>query len=263
MSTNPGQLLRMTTGVFFGRFQDLLVISILATAISSGLGWLSLEMLLGEEEMLISYTLNPDGQPESMSVNGGALVALLIVTGLSLAIWVIPVSLITLGELTGGRIDLITALAAIPARVGRVFLVQMAWSLAIFLGMVLFFIPGIYVMVRFWTVPVVAAIEGLGEFRAFARAAELSEGSRLAYVMILIPGVGAMFVLGPTLSGMVSSLGFSELFTALMSSLVLQMVFTTGLFVLQTVSYHQSAAASAGAGGGRVRRSADPDEDED
>jgi hypothetical protein len=259
VSTNPGQLLRITTGVFFARFQDLLVISILATAISSGLQWLSLETLLGEEEKLISYVLDADGQPESMSVNGAALVALLVVTGLSLAMWVIPVSLITIGELTGRPTDLITAMAAIPSRLGRVFLVQMAWSLAIFLGMVLFFIPGIYVMIRFWVVPVVAVIEGLGEFRAFVRAGELTEGSRVAYLMILIPGVGAMFLLGPIVTGLFSSLGFTALFTALMGSLVLQLVFTTGLFVLQTVSYHQSVAAP----GGVVRRRPDLDEDED
>ena len=48
------------------------------------------------------------------------------------------------------------------------------------------------------------------------------------------------------LLGILESVGFSDLFVAFTASMMTQFIFTTGLFVFQTVSYHAALTQNGG-----------------
>jgi hypothetical protein len=224
------------------RFQDLAVISILASVLMALVGWVLFNVVLSDGAQLIQFVQDADGNVEDASIDGAILGTLLVLVVLVLSLWVIPVTLIADGEIRGRPLDLISALLAIPSLFPRIALVQMAWALLVFLGWMLFVIPGIYAFVRYWVVTVTAILEGRGDFRAFSRASEITAGFRLNFAGILIVGGVALFMTHIILLGIFETVGFSNLFVAFTASLITQFIFTTGLFVFQTVSYHARIA---------------------
>jgi hypothetical protein len=248
--TQPTQLSALfstTLRIFVVRMQDLFVISVLASMLMALLGWLLFNVFLSDGAELIQFSQDTDGNVMDVEIDGGILAAMLVLVVVVMALWVIPVTLIADGELRGQPVDLITSLFAIPAMFPRVGLVQMAWTLLIFLGWLMFFIPGIYVFVRYWVVSVTAILEGRGDFQAFSRASDLTVGFRLNFAGILIIGGAALFMTHVIVMGILQSLGFSNAFVAFTASLLTQFIFTTGLFIFQTVSYHAGLAQNDGA----------------
>ena len=244
--TQMSALFSSTLRIFAIRFQDLLVISVLASVLMALLGWVLFNVILSDGAEMIQFSQDADGYVSDVAIDGVILGAMLVLVVLVMALWVIPVTLIADGEIRGHPVDLITSLLAIPALFPRVGLVQMAWTLLIFLGWMMFFVPGIYAFARYWVVTVTAILEGRGDFQAFSRASDLTVGFRLNFAGILIIGGAALFMTHIILLGILESLGFSNLFVAFTASLMTQFIFTTGLFVFQTVSYHAALTRTGG-----------------
>ena len=111
-----------------------------------------------------------------------------------------------------------------------------------FLGSAMFFLPGIFAFVLFWVIGAVAVLEGRGEMDAFIRAGRLTAGLRWTFVGILVPGLIASAMFQLVVIGIVSGLGLSPTFTLIVSGIATHAVFTNGLIIAQTISYHAGVA---------------------
>ena len=170
----------------------------------------------------------------------------------TLATWLLSFLLIgavvygTVSELRGRRAGLGECIARGVAVIPPILAVAILTALAIWLGSILFLVPGVIALLMLWVAIPVAVVERPGVFASLGRSRALTKGSRWR-VFKLIAIVGFVWMFAAWL--VIAILVFSGLWTltAMMVALwILTALFTALYAVLSAVGYHDLRVAKEG-----------------
>jgi len=246
-----------TVRIWRDHAQDLAVLAILVTAVTV-LGDNVGSALLGlEDTPPIEIERDEEGNPQVVGLNPSAMSLTLLISLISFSLFAIPVTLLAHGDLAQTRIDLISAIAAMPVKLGAVVFVQLAVWIAVagalapaaLSGSVLF-LPisiglALYVYFCMWIAHVVAVLEpGAVGAHPFRRSLALMKGVRWqaagATAMIMF----GMMTLQVTLISILDELGLQGSVGASVVGISAAWVFTASLLIAQTVVYNGAASGS-------------------
>jgi uncharacterized membrane protein len=97
---------------------------------------------------------------------------------------------------TTGNAEVTDFLPLDPVRIGKGMLTQLLMSLVIFIGMLLFFVPGIIAAIGLMLWPYAVAVEGHGPVDALKRSWQLMDGAKIHLLLFGVAvGIGGIFVM--------------------------------------------------------------------
>jgi hypothetical protein len=202
---SPVGLIRESVRLYFAAFGRLFVIAFLPSLVLA-----TLTVLTG------TGALVPLDPVAGTTATGSGFGTLVIVTALDLLVWFGVGGVATLSAIDtilGKQSRTVDHLRRVLRNSGPILVLGTLLSVVAGIGLVLFVLPGLYIMARFLPWIAVVAAEDAG-WAGLTRAQELTEGSRMrisvAVFLIAAFGIGAALLLGPVVA-LAASAGIAAL----------------------------------------------------